>query len=550
MNTHPDWWRGAVIYQVYPRSFCDSNADGIGDLKGITEKLGYVASLGVDAVWISPIFTSPMKDFGYDVSDYRNVDPMFGSLKDFDDLVERAHQLGLKVMIDQVMSHTSDQHPWFMESRQDQTNPKRDWYVWVDPQADGSVPNNWLSVFGGSAWKWDGRRKQYYLHNFLAEQPDLNFHNPEVQQEVLSAVEFWLQRGVDGFRFDTANYFHHDLQLRSNPGLHERLQRDKLPVNLYDIQRHLYDKNRPENLAFFERLRVLLDQYGATSVGEVGDTDALQLMVDYTSGKRLHMTYSFGFLNEDADADHVRAQVQAFDAAAQASGGTSWPCWTVGNHDSVRVRTRWGKQHASGADHTRMIAAMLSSLRGSVCWYQGDELSLPEAELRFEDLRDPPGIAMWPAYKGRDGCRTPMPWERGAAHAGFSGGAEVCPWLPVPEAHQALAVDVTEQDPQAAVHFVREFWQWRNTQPAMVSGEASYPEANAKVMVVVRRASGAQAWLVACNMSNAPQRVDAGSWPAGQSKAWATLPAHQVGQRDGDVLVLPPCGIYVAAIEE
>ena len=250
-----DWWRGAVIYQIYPRSFQDSNGDGIGDLVGITERLPYVAELGVDAIWLSPIFTSPMADMGYDVSDYTDIDPIFGSLADFDALLERAHALGLKVIIDQVLSHSSIEHPFFKESRQSRNNPKADWYVWADPKHDGSPPNNWLSIFGGGAWAWEPRRCQYYLHNFLAEQPDFNFHNPEVQDWLLSTMRFWLERGVDGFRLDTVNFYFHDKLLRDDPA--DFRVKAKPEWNPYGMQYHLFSKNQPENLIFLERMRKL-----------------------------------------------------------------------------------------------------------------------------------------------------------------------------------------------------------------------------------------------------------------------------------------------------
>ena len=266
-----DWWRGAVIYQIYPRSFKDSNGDGVGDLPGITSKLTYVAELGVDAIWISPFFRSPMKDFGYDVSDYRDVDPIFGSLEDFDELIRQDHALGLKVIIDQVLSHTSDQHAWFKASRDSRDNPKADWYVWADARADGSPPNNWLSVFGGSAWRWDTRRRQYYLHSFLAEQADLNFHHPEVQDALLEEVRFWCKRGVDGFRFDACNHHFHDQALRNNPPAVQQNVSTVRADNPYAMQMHWYDKSQPENLDFLERLREVLDEYGVASVGEVGD---------------------------------------------------------------------------------------------------------------------------------------------------------------------------------------------------------------------------------------------------------------------------------------
>ena len=271
-----NWWRGAVIYQIYPRSFQDSNGDGIGDLSGIVQRLPYVASLGVDAIWISPFFTSPMKDFGYDVSDYCDVDPMFGSLSDFDAVVDTAHRLGMRVMIDLVLSHTSDQHEWFKQSRSNRDNPRSDWYVWSDPKPDGTPPNNWLSIFGGSAWQWDSRREQYYLHNFLVEQPDLNFHNPDVQDALLDVARFWLNRGVDGFRLDTINFYVHDKELRDNPALtpEERNATIAPSVNPYNHQNHLYDKNQPENLEFLRRLRAVMEPFGAAAVGEDPRSDA------------------------------------------------------------------------------------------------------------------------------------------------------------------------------------------------------------------------------------------------------------------------------------
>jgi alpha-glucosidase len=321
-NATPPWWREAVIYQVYPRSFLDTDGDGIGDLPGITARLDYIASLGVDIVWLSPFFRSPMKDFGYDISDYCDVDPLFGSLADFDRLVQKAHGLGLKIMIDQVMSHTSDAHPWFAESRAGRDNPKSDWYVWADPLPDGNPPNNWLSVFGGSSWQWDTRRRQYYLHNFLASQPDLNFHNPEVQQAQLDALRFWLARGVDGVRMDACNFHFHDRRLRSNPPATRADNMMATDVNPYGMQAHIHDKTQPENLAFLQKIRRLLDEYAAISIGEVGADDALAVMADYTSGgDKLHMAYSFNLLTPDFSAAHVRTQVEEFEARVRLMVG-------------------------------------------------------------------------------------------------------------------------------------------------------------------------------------------------------------------------------------
>lgn len=401
-----DWWRGAVIYQIYPRSFQDSNGDGIGDLLGIAHRLPYVASLGVDAIWISPFFASPMKDFGYDVSDYCDVDPMFGSLADFDVLVQTAHRLGIRVMIDLVLSHTSDQHPWFQLSRSSRDNEKADWYVWSDPKEDGTPPNNWLSIFGGSAWQWDARREQYYLHNFLTSQPDLNFHNPDVQQALLDVTRFWLDRGVDGFRLDTINFYFHDKELRSNPALPKEKRNANIApsVNPYNHQEHLYSKNQPENLAFLERFRALLDEYNCTtSVGEVGDAQrGLEIMGEYTrGGDRVHMCYAFEFLSGvEPTADRFVEVLGHVDDVAS----DGWACWAFSNHDVTRHASRWNLSPAA----QRLFATLMMCLRGSVCIYQGEELGLPEAEVGFEDLQDPYGIQFWPEYKGRDGCRTPL----------------------------------------------------------------------------------------------------------------------------------------------
>ena len=309
------WWRGAVIYQVYPRSFCDSNADGIGDLQGVISKLDYISSLGVDALWISPFFKSPMKDFGYDISDYRDVDPIFGNLKDFDELVAQAKLRGIKIMIDQVLSHTSDQHEWFKESRQSKDNDKSDWYVWADAKEDGSEPNNWISIFGGSAWHWDETRRQYYLHNFLSSQPDLNFHSDALRAQILEEVEFWLKRGVDGFRLDAINFCYHDKNLRDNPfkPLEKRTGRGFSPDNPYAAQYHHYDNTQDQNLEFLEAVRSLLNKYpGTVALGEINSEDSLKTLSEYTQGdKRLHMGYNFELLADEFSPEHIRNTVNA-----------------------------------------------------------------------------------------------------------------------------------------------------------------------------------------------------------------------------------------------
>ncbi|WP_181702013.1 alpha-glucosidase family protein [Chthonobacter albigriseus] len=494
------WWRGAVIYQIYPRSFQDSNGDGIGDLPGITSRLGYVADLGVDAIWLSPFFTSPMKDFGYDVSNYRDVDPIFGTLKDFDDLVAEAHRLGLKVMIDQVLSHTSDQHPWFAESRKDKTNPKADWFVWADARPDGTAPTNWLSVFGGPAWEWDSRRCQYYLHNFLASQPDLNFHNEEVQAALLDDVRFWLERGVDGFRLDTVNYYFHDRELRSNPPLdREQTGNDAPAVNPYGRQQHIYDKTQPENIGFLVKFRALLDEYpGTTAVGEVGDGDrSLDTMAAYTSGgDKLHMCYTFDFLGSGYGRDFFRGTLETFETKAQSG----WPCWAWSNHDVIRHATRFADRTSDPARMAKLLGSLLLSFRGSACLYQGEELGLTEADLAYEDLVDPYGIRFWPEFKGRDGCRTPMVWESGAPYGGFSTAK---PWLPVPQDHLARAPSVQVGD-SASIHaHYRRFLHFRRGEPALFSGEIEFLESEGDVLAFLRK-SGNEAILCVFNLDPEP----------------------------------------------
>ena len=507
LELHPDWWRGSVIYQIYPRSFQDSNSDGIGDLRGIMERLPYIASLGVDVIWISPFFTSPMKDFGYDVSDYCDVDPMFGTLSDFDALMATAHRLGIKVLIDLVLSHSSDQHPWFKESRASRDNPRANWYVWADAKPDGTPPNNWLSIFGGSAWAWDATRLQYYMHNFLSSQPDLNFHEPALQDELLNVMRFWLERGVNGFRLDTINFYFHDYDLRDNPPCPpERRNASIAPaVNPYNHQEHLYDKNRPENLDFLRRLRALLDTYDAAAVGEVGDAQrGMEIMGEYTSGNdKVQMCYAFEFLAPDApSAARVAAVLRHVDHVAP----DGWACWAFSNHDVMRHITRWGLSPAAA----RAYATLLLCLRGSVCLYQGEELGLQEAELHFDDLQDPYGIQFWPEYKGRDGCRTPMVWVKDNQNGGFSSGK---PWLPVAREHLSLAVDAQERAPDALLHHYRRAIAFRHAHRALMRGAMRNVHVSGDVLSFHREEAGENLFC-AFNLSHEPSSLylPEGNW--------------------------------------
>lgn len=496
-----DWWRSAIIYQVYPRSFMDSDGDGIGDLNGITARLDHIAALGVDAVWISPFFKSPMADMGYDVSDYCDVDPMFGTLADFDRLIARAHELGLKIIIDQVLSHSSDQHPWFIDSRSARNSAKADWYVWADPKPDGTPPNNWLSIFGGPAWEWDGVRMQYYMHSFLASQPDINLHNAEVQAALFAAMRFWLDRGVDGFRLDACNHYFHDPLLRDNPPAQSLGDKGSVQAtNPYGFQDHLYDKTQPENLDFLKRLRAVLAEYpGAIALGEVGDEERSPLTVRaYTEGgERLHCCYTFDLFTPDIGPAYIRRIFGSFGAGTQQGS----ICWALSNHDVVRHVSRWARPGDDAADIARLAINMLVSLAGPVCLYQGEELGLPEADLAFEDLRDPYGIRFWPAFKGRDGCRTPMAWVAEAPYAGFSTAK---PWLPVPDSHRPLAVDRQVADPASVLTIYRAAIALRRAHPALARGTLDFCDAPDDVLAFVRE-HGAERMLCLFNFARTEQ---------------------------------------------
>jgi alpha-glucosidase len=509
-----EWWRGAVLYQIYPRSFADSNDDGVGDLKGIADRLDHVASLGVDGIWLSPFFKSPMKDFGYDVSDYCDVDPIFGTLADFDALVARAQALGLKVVIDQVFSHTSDEHPWFIDSRASRTGKHADWYVWADAKPDGSPPSNWQSVFGGPAWTWDARRGQYYMHNFLASQPQLNVRNPQVQDALIAAARFWLDRGVDGFRLDAINFAMHDPRLTDNPPIRDGKKRTRP----FDFQDKIHNQSQPEIIGFLNRLRALTDSYpGRFTVAEVGGDHADREMKEYTAGTdRLHSAYGFLYLY----ADTLRSELIGLgDSMWPDQQGEGWPSWTFSNHDAPRAVSRW----AQGRDEkafAEMALLLLVCLRGNVFVYQGEELGLPQAEVPFERLVDPEAIANWPQTLGRDGARTPIPWTASAPNAGFS---TVEPWLPVDPRHLKLAVDAQEADPTSTLHVARRLIALRKAHPALRLGGLTLIEGPQDLLVFERfeRGSDGERLLCVFNLSHetldwAPpagaRRIEAVNW--------------------------------------
>jgi len=497
--THP-WWHRAVIYQIYPRSFKDTAGTGVGDLAGIIEMLDYLSdTLGVDALWLSPFYPSPMEDFGYDVADYRGVDPLFGDLDTFDRLVAEAHALGLKLIVDFVPNHSSDQHPWFQESRSSRDNPKRDWYVWEDPAPDGGPPNNWLSIFGGSAWEWDEATGQYYLHTFLKEQPDLNWRNPAVREAMFDVLRFWMDRGVDGFRVDVAQYVMKDPELRDNPeGSGDGLFAHK-SMGAYDDQLHLYDVNHPDVHDVYRELRSVLDEYDdpeRVAVGEIHFFDWPRWTAYFgDDSDEFHLPFNFHLLAIDWTAPAVERAVNSLEAALPEG---AWPTYVLGNHDETRLATRLGEENV------RLAAMLLLTLRGTPTLYYGDELGLPEADVpsdRRLDLQEE-GLD---TQQNRDGCRTPMPWTNAPA-AGFSEADPRDLWLPVGEGHRARSVERQVDDPGSLLSLYCRLLALRNDTPALEVGEYIPITTGPEDVFLFQRRHEEERLLVALNFSDAPQR--------------------------------------------
>jgi alpha-glucosidase len=527
-NVARDWWRGASIYQIYPRSFADSNGDGIGDLPGITARLDYVAALGVDAVWLSPFFKSPMKDFGYDVADYCDVDPIFGTLADFDALVEKAHALGLKVLIDQVYAHTSDVHAWFTESRADRSNDKADWYVWSDAKPDGSPPNNWQSVFGGPSWTWDARRGQFYMHNFLKEQPQLNVHNSVVQDALIAAAKFWLDRGVDGFRMDAINFAMHNRALTDNPPAPAS---NKVKTRSFDFQLHIHNQSQPEIPHFIERIRALTDQYhGRFTLAEVGgETDAREMKAFTQGNTHFNSAYGFNFLHAEALTPAlVREAIEQWPDAP----GMGWPSWAFSNHDAPRWLSRWAPPGHQAA-FARMVMMLFISLRGNIIIWQGEELGLTQVDIPFELLQDPEAIANWPLGQSRDGARTPMPWQKGALHCDFS--AEQ-PWLPLGEGHLDKAVDVQDGDASSMLALTRRLIAYRQGNEALLRGRINIITAADNSLIFERVFEGSHSL---CAFNFGKTAID---WEAPQPDRWRIAQSVNTATLHH----LPPFGAVIA----
>ncbi|MCH9732940.1 MAG: alpha-glucosidase family protein [Actinomycetia bacterium] len=545
------WWRGGTIYQIYPRSYGDSNGDGIGDLRGIIEHLDYVASLGVDAIWLSPFFLSPMKDFGYDVTDHCAIDPQFGTMDDMDALIAEAHRRELRIMIDLVLSHTASDHAWFKESRKSADNPYADWFVWADAQPDGTPPTNWLSVFGGSAWEWATDRQQYYLHNFLISQPDINFHCPDARQAQLDVVKFWLDKGIDGFRLDTINFYYHDPELRNNGAIDRALAGHEVDqLNPYGWQDHKYDRFWRANIPFLQDFRRLLDAYPATAaVGEVGGGwESMEIIAAYTGGNdKMHMCYGFDFLGEQFSPSYMAKRIELFED----KGADSWICWAFSNHDVRRTYSRMRNYMAAQfgvstddldahADAIRRLGlVLLSCMRGTVCIYQGEELGLQEADVPYARLQDPFGIRMWPGYKGRDGCRTPMPWTD-AVDGGF--GAEES-WLPLDDQHRARAVAVQEADAASTLAHARQLLAWRKANPVFAAGDWETLDATAEIFAF-RRRLGNSSVLVVANLSPTP--VEWGG-PSGYARLAGYEITNSASADAAGLISLAAYGIYVGS---
>ncbi len=484
------WWQQGIIYQIYPRSFCDTNADGVGDLPGILKKLDYLKWLGVHAVWISPVYPSPMADFGYDISDYTNIDSVFGTLQDFDRLLDAAHDRGIKVIVDLVPNHTSHLHPWFVSSRSSRRSPKRNWYIWRDPGPDGGPPNNWLSNFGGSAWTFDALTGQYYYHAYLAAQPDLNWRHKDVQEAMHNVMRFWLDRGVDGFRVDVIWHLVKDDRFRDNPP-NRAYKPGEWP---YKKLLATYTTDRPEVHDIIAGMRAVIDEYeDRLMIGEI--YLPIERLVTYygVAGDGCHLPFNFQLISISWNGLAIGSTIDAYEAALPPHG---WPNWVLGNHDKSRIATRLGAKQA------RVAAMLLLTLRGTPTLYYGDELGMEDAAIPPEMLKDPwernvPGLGL-----GRDPVRTPMQWND-SPHAGFS---QVSPWLPVASDYRQRNVASAQTDPYSLLSLYRALIGLRQTEPALNVGTFRRLEATTEVFSYIRQA-GPRCVLIALNLSGKPAKV-------------------------------------------
>ncbi|MDQ3277526.1 MAG: alpha-amylase family glycosyl hydrolase [Bacteroidota bacterium] len=485
------WWQSGIIYQVYPRSFQDSNNDGVGDLRGIMQRLDYLQWLGITAIWISPIYPSPMADFGYDISDYRGVHPLFGNMADFDALLQQAHHRNIKIILDLVPNHTSDQHPWFLESRSSRENPKRDWYIWKDGLENGAPPNNWLSVFGGTAWEWDEATGQYYYHAFLKEQPDLNWRNPEVQTAMLDVMRFWLEKGVDGFRVDVMWHMIKDEQFRNNP-VNPAYQQH---MATYEQLLPVYSTDQPEVHDLVHKMRGVLDAYNERMmIGEI--YLPIHKLVTYygIDNNGAHLPFNFMLLSLPWEATRISAAIDEYEGALP---NKAWPNWVLSNHDQPRITSRVGLEQS-------LVAAMLLlTLRGTPTIYYGEELGMRDVPIPPGEVQDPQGLNMPDKNLSRDPARTPMQWGA-SEYAGFSG---VKPWLRLGNSSKRVNVAAQKEDPFSHLTLYRRLIQLRQSEPSLMWGDYKPVYADQQALAYIRQAPGAKAFLIVLNLSHRPSYI-------------------------------------------
>jgi alpha-glucosidase len=482
------WWQTGIIYQVYPRSFQDSNGDGVGDLQGIIRRLDHLTWLGVTAIWISPIYPSPMADFGYDIADYTGIHPLFGTMNDFDELLNKAHEKGIKLILDLVPNHSSNQHPWFLESKSSRDNPKRDWYIWKDAREDGSPPNNWLSVFGGSAWEWDETTGQYYYHAFLKEQPDLNWRNPDVQKAMLDVMRFWLNKGVDGFRVDVMWHMIKDEQLRDNPvnpnyQSHMATYEELLPV---------YSTDQPEVHKIVQKMRGVLDAYkDRMMIGEI--YLPIHKLITYYGPQNngAHLPFNFMLLTMPWEPLKIAAAIAEYEGALPSG---AWPNWVLGNHDQPRITSRMGLQQA------RVAAMMLLTLRGTPTIYYGEEIGMSDVPIPPDEVQDPQGLNMPDKNLSRDPARTPMQWDN-SEYAGFSTAK---PWLRISATAKRVNVEREKEDSYSHLCLYRKLIRLRQSEPSLMWGEYKPVCADQQALAYIRQAPGEKAFLIALNLSHRP----------------------------------------------
>jgi alpha-glucosidase len=527
------WWKHGIIYQIYPRSFRDADNDGNGDLSGIIEKLDYLGDLGVDGIWLSPINQSPMYDCGYDISDYDRIDPMFGSEEDFDRLIREADQRGIKIVMDLVLAHTSHLHPWFLESRLWTDSPKRDWYIWQEPK-NGGYPNNWRSAFGGRGWTFDEKTRQYYHHQFLPEQPQLNWRNPDVRKALFDMIRRWLDRGVGGFRLDVVNYFFKDAQLRDNSF---RLGPNPRP---YDLQAHVNDGNQPEIHESLHEFRDILNQYpGSMSVGEVWfetPGNPAEAAKYYGNDDELHLVFDFALLH--VKKWNATKFFKAIETWEQLVPGNGWPTWTLGNHDQGRMMSRLGKKDSQ--ERMRLLAVLLLALRGTPFLYYGDEIGMRNGLLKRKDLIDPVGQRYWPFHIGRDPARTPMQWTS-ANGAGFTKAAK--PWLPLAPDYGTVNVQAQEADADSLLHYYRRLIAVRREHPSLNRGTFQpLLDGRNGVLAWLRKHESERA-LVVLNFKSEPEMASPGT-PGNWEAVFSTHRAKRA------VFELPVCQLapYEASI--